>query len=213
VGEGDTADPGAKDHESSRRALGGHCCAILAPGVTPLPEELSVLSGGIAVIFSVIAPLQPQIIALADKLPSLQDTVNSTSTRSSWHSRMCRTSLRRRKNKAKFLFGMGDQNPRSIRLRRSVFALHTTLLQVLPVLINILIPNTFREYDKLEFVASTSLADQHAENVWNSPLKGLRIDRLLEEVSACAESVRVSGEGLRDDVIADNSRSIQAQLG
>jgi len=76
--------------------------SILAPGVTPLPEELSVLSGGLAVIFSVIAPLQPQIIALADKLPSLQDTVNSTGTRSSRHSRGCQTSLRKRKTKPSF---------------------------------------------------------------------------------------------------------------
>lgn len=43
-------------------------------------------------------------------------------------------------------FPLDKENPRTVKLDRQVRALRKTLVQVLPVLINILIPNTFRKH-------------------------------------------------------------------
>ncbi len=54
-----------------------------------------------------------------------------------------------------------------------------------------------------------------AVNAWKSPLRTLKIDKLLEQVSVCAESVRTSAEALMEELILDSysaTTSMQTQL-
>jgi hypothetical protein len=52
-------------------------------------------------------------------------------------------------------------------------------------------------------------------NAWKSPFGGWKIDKLLDEVSTCAESVRLCAEGIIEEMIVGNysaSMTIQSQL-
>ena len=48
------------------------------------------------------------------------------------------------------IFPLDRQHPKIIQLHKNVQELHTTLLKALPVLINMLIPGTFREVNRVK---------------------------------------------------------------
>jgi hypothetical protein len=53
-------------------------------------------------------------------------------------------------------------------------------------------------------------------NAWKSPFGGWQIDKLLNAVSTCAESVRLCAEGIIEELIVGSysaSMTIQSQLG
>ncbi|KAE8446335.1 hypothetical protein EG329_012084 [Mollisiaceae sp. DMI_Dod_QoI] len=99
------------------------------------------------------------------------------------------------RNKAE-TFPMDSKNPKSVQLHKSIQELQETLLRTLPVLINKLIPGTFL-------------------NAWKSPFAGWQIDKLLDTVTTCAESVRLCAESIIEELIVSSysaSMNIQTQL-
>jgi len=147
------------------RAL-GTSGSILAPGLSAIPDELCVLHGGLAVVFSLARHSELnryKILSAFERLPNVIEEAQNKSN----------------------AFPVDKANPKTVILDRAVRGLRMLLVQSLPALINILIPNTFL-------------------NAWRSPFRGCKIDRLLEEVSVCAESVRVAAEALMVDIHVDN---------
>jgi hypothetical protein len=107
-------------------------------------------------------------------------------------------------------FPLDSKNPRSIELHKSMDGLHATLLGTLPALINRLIPGTFRKQDlskwrlrRLQRAYERSTKTE-VGGVLLSPFAGFDIDRLLDTVSSCAETVRVCAASMMDDIILDN---------
>ncbi|RDW79368.1 hypothetical protein BP6252_04006 [Coleophoma cylindrospora] len=154
----------------------GTISPILAPGLAAFPEKLCVLHGGLAVIFSLARQSEMnrrKILAAFGAVPNIIETA---------------------RNKAKN-FPL-DSNPKIIRLHKNIQELQETLLRTLPVLINKLIPGTFR-------------------NAWKSPFNEWKIDNVLDEVSSCAESVRQSADDIVEELIVGTysaSMTIQSQL-
>jgi hypothetical protein len=158
------------------RAL-GTSGSILAPGLSAIPDELCVLHGGLAVVFSLARHSELnryKILSAFERLPNIIEEAENKSN----------------------AFPLDTSNPKTVRLDRAVWGLRMLLVQSLPALINILIPNSFF-------------------NTIRSPFRGCKIDRVLEEVSVCAEAVRVAAEALMVDIHVENhsmTKEIHSQL-
>ncbi|RDW91763.1 hypothetical protein BP5796_01157 [Coleophoma crateriformis] len=155
----------------------GTISPILAPGLAALPDKLCVLHGGLAVIFSLARQSEMnrrKILAAFGNVPNIIEIA---------------------RNKAE-TFPLDSKNPKSIQLHKNIQELQETLLRTLPVLINKLIPGTFR-------------------NAWKSPFNEWKIDKVLDEVSSCAASVRQCADDMIEELIVGNysaSMTIQSQL-
>ncbi|KAK0712618.1 hypothetical protein B0T26DRAFT_714770 [Lasiosphaeria miniovina] len=143
----------------------GATASVLEPGLAAFPDEygLNVLKGGLALIFSLARHSELnrlKILAAFERLPNIVE-------------------IARNKMKA---FPLDIGNSKSIELHQKIHKLQTTLLATLPLLIDKLVPGSFR-------------------NACKKPFAGWKIDRLLDEVAACTESVRQCSEALVEGII------------
>ncbi|KAK3376048.1 hypothetical protein B0T24DRAFT_699039 [Lasiosphaeria ovina] len=114
------------------RALGS-TSSILAPGLDALPDELCVLHGALALIFSLARHSEMnrlKILAAFESVPNIIEMA---------------------RNKAE-TFKLDSNDPKSIQLHKRVQELQLTLIQTLPALINRLVPGTFLNACKSPFV-------------------------------------------------------------
>ncbi|KAK0713760.1 hypothetical protein B0T26DRAFT_678051 [Lasiosphaeria miniovina] len=105
------------------RALGS-TSSILAPGLDALPDELCVLHGALALIFSLARHSEMnrlKILAAFESVPNIIEMA---------------------RNKAE-TFKLDSSNPKSIQLHKCVQELQLMLIRTLPALINRLVPGTF----------------------------------------------------------------------
>ncbi|KAH7323239.1 hypothetical protein B0I35DRAFT_427345 [Stachybotrys elegans] len=155
----------------------GVTSSILAPGLAAIPDELCVLNGGLAVIFSLARHSElnrDKILAAFESVPNIIEMAM---------------------DKARTL-QPDPANPKSVDLHRSIQDLQNTLLKVLPVLIDRLLPGTFW-------------------GAFKSPFAGYKIDQILDTVRVSADRVRVCAESVLDEIIVDSyaaSKAIKAQL-
>ncbi|KAK0643182.1 hypothetical protein B0T16DRAFT_178493 [Cercophora newfieldiana] len=151
--------------------------SILSPGLSAIPDELCVLHGGLAVVFSLARHSEMnryKILSAFEKLPNIIEEAENKSN----------------------AFPLDNTKPKTVILDRAVRGLRMLLVQSLPALINILIPNSFF-------------------NNIRSPFRGCKIDRVLDEVAVCAEAVRVAAEALIVDIHVENhsvTKDIQSKL-
>ncbi|KAK3312951.1 hypothetical protein B0H66DRAFT_569238 [Apodospora peruviana] len=102
----------------------GTISEIIAPGLSAIPDDLCVLHGGLALIFSLARHSEMnrvKILAAFENVPNIIEIA--------W-------------SKAK-TFPLDRDKPKSVKLHQNVEKLQETLLKTLPMLINKLVPGTF----------------------------------------------------------------------
>lgn len=127
---------------------------------------------------------------------------------------MVPTIIEMARNKAE-TFPLDGNNPKSVKLHKNVHELRTTLLRALPALIQKLVPSSSFGKTLRSIAAVMPGLTTSTVNWCKGPFAGFKIERLLDEVKSCAESVRLCAEGLIEEVIVDNyaaTVSIQSQL-
>ncbi|KAH8892611.1 hypothetical protein GQ53DRAFT_840935 [Thozetella sp. PMI_491] len=110
----------------------GVTSTLLEPGLAAIPDNLSVLNGGLAVVFALARHSEMNRLKILSALETVPNIIEIA------------------RNKAK-TFPLDCTNLRSIQLHQAIRDLQDTLLQTLPALINRLVPGTFLKSCKSVF--------------------------------------------------------------
>ncbi len=105
---------------------------------------------------------------------------------------------------------LDTETPRSVNLHKAVFDLHKGLVQMLPSLINKLVPGTFGKTLQRTppySMCSGVLTDLLAANYLKSPFVGWKIDNILENLKKCAENVRRCAEAIVEDMVMGRGKN------
>ncbi|KAB5583584.1 hypothetical protein GE09DRAFT_1212161 [Coniochaeta sp. 2T2.1] len=101
----------------------GNTASILAPGLSALPDELCLLHGGLALVFSLARHSEMNRLRILGAFEMVPNIIEMA------------------RNKAE-LFPLDAKNPKSVKLHKNVHELRTTLLRALPALIQKLVPSS-----------------------------------------------------------------------
>ncbi|KFA78623.1 hypothetical protein S40288_11199 [Stachybotrys chartarum IBT 40288] len=144
----------------------GVTSSVLAPGLAAIPDNLCILNGGLAVIFSLARHSEmnrEKILAAFENVPNIIEMA---------------------RNKAETL-PLDGANPKSVQLHKSVQELQNTLLEILPALIDKLIPGTFHAVtvsaDRVQVCAESLLEEIIVDNYAASVAIKSQLDEVLRQ--------------------------------